>query len=62
MTKEFNAKEMKWEPREPMNLARSDTSVVYVPHLDRIYVLGGNDGKKFYAECEYYNPVKDDWT
>ena len=56
---EYNGSEQKFEPRADMNECRSDSTVVYVPHLDRIYVLGGNDRSRFYSECEFYEPSKD---
>ena len=59
---EFDGTQKKFLPRGDMCEPRSDSTVVYVPHLDRIYVLGGNDMRKFYKECEYYEPAKDDWT
>ena len=59
---EFNGSTKKFEKRKDMNEPRSDSTVVYVPYLDRIYVLGGNDMRKFYKECEYYEPALDKWT
>ena len=58
-TLEYNGKTKEFEERGDMCEPRSDSTVVYVPHLDRIYVLGGNDRKRFYSECEYYEPAKD---
>ena len=61
-TLEYSGEEMKFLTRADMNYPRSDITVVYVPHLDRIYVLGGNDNRRFYEECEYYEPAADKWT
>ena len=61
-TMEFDGANMQWKPKMDMNLPRVDISVVYVPHMDRIYVIGGNDGNKFYSECEFYEPAKNKWT
>jgi len=58
---EYDGSQKKFVEREDMCEPRSDSTVVYVPHLDRIYVLGGNDRKRFYHECEYYEPANDSW-
>ena len=61
-TREYDGEQKKFLDRTDMNFPRSDVTVVYVPHLDRIYVLGGNDNRRFYEECEYYSPATDSWT
>ena len=62
VTFEYNGSTKSFEERADMCEPRSDSTPVYVPHLDRIYVLGGNDISKFYKECEYYEPAIDRWT
>ena len=59
---EYNSQTNKLEDRQDMCEPRSEHAVVYVAHLDRIYVLGGNDRRNFLSKCEYYEPSEDMWT
>ena len=50
------------EHRANLNDARSDFTSIYEPEKDRIYVIGGNDAKNFYKNCEYYDVAVDKWV
>ena len=49
------------EHRTLLNDARSDFTAIYESEKDRIYVIGGNDAKNFYKNCEYYDVGTDKW-
>jgi hypothetical protein len=49
------------EYRAQLNDARSDFTAIYEGEKDRIYVIGGNDAKNFYKNCEYYDVGIDRW-
>ncbi len=49
------------ENRANLNDARSDFTSIYESEKDRIYVIGGNDAKNFYKNCEYYDVSTDKW-
>lgn len=50
------------EHRATLNDARSDFTAIYESEKDRIYVIGGNDAKNFYKNCEYYDVGVDKWV
>ena len=50
------------ENRANLNDARSDFTSIYESEKDRIYVIGGNDAKNFYKNCEYYDVALDKWV
>lgn len=50
------------EHRATLNDARSDFTAIYESEKDRIYVIGGNDAKNFYKNCEYYDVGADKWV
>lgn len=50
------------EYRANLNDARSDFTAIYEGEKDRIYVIGGNDAKNFYKNCEYYDVNVDKWV
>ena len=47
-------------PRKPMLLKRSDFTPVFC-RSGHIYVIGGNDAKIFYKQCEVYDIENDRW-
>jgi hypothetical protein len=49
------------EHKANLNDARSDFTSIYESEKDRIYVIGGNDAKNFYKNCEYYDVGADKW-
>ena len=50
------------EHRENLNDPRSDFTAIYESEKDRIYVIGGNDAKNFYRNCEYFDVAINKWV